>query len=143
MRTLQHVRTLPQVKVLDPVSTLHHKRQARLAGDDDLLYARGDDLLEGTTWGLVAVTSDALVVPEADVLPSLGAVRVIAAAGLPAERRAVRRDELAGTRLLLATTALHPATAVGAVDGVAVPVDGDLRRALRAACAAQPGQPLS
>ena len=143
VRTLQHVRTLPQVKAVDPLTTLHHKRQARLAGDDDLVYARGDDLLEGTTWGLAAVTSTAVIVPEVDVLPSLGAVRVVAAAGLPVERRDVRRDELAGLRLLLATTALHPATAIGTVDGAPVPVDVELLRALREACAAQPGQPLS
>ena len=143
VRTLQHVRTLPQVKAIDPFSTLHHKRQARLAGADDLVYARGDDLLEGTTWGLAAVTPTAVVVPEVDVLPSLGAVRVVAAAGLPVERRAVRRDELAGLRLLLATTALHPVTTIGAVDGAPVPVDVELWRSLREACAAQPGQPLA
>lgn len=142
VRAIQHVRTLPQVKAVDPFSTLHHKRQARLSGVDDLLYARGDDLLEGTTWGLAALSRTAVVVPVRDVLPSLGAARVAAVAGLPVEHRPVRRDELAGLRLLLATTALHPATAVGEVDGTPVTVDADLLRALRTACAALPGQPL-
>ena len=142
VRTVQHVRTLPQVKALDPFSALHHKRQARLSGVDDLLYARGEDLLEGTTWGLAALTRTAVVVPVDDVLPSLGAARVAAVAGLPVEHRAVRRDELAGLRLLLATTALHPATPVAEVDGAPAPVEAALLAALQEACAALPGQPL-
>lgn len=140
--TAQHVRTLPHVKAVEPFTQLLHKRQARLAGADDVLYARGDDLLEGTSWGLVALTGSAVVVPCEDVLASLGAARVVAAAGLPVQRRPVRRAELGGLRLLLATTALHPVTALGEVDGAPVPVDRELAAALRAACAAVPAEPL-
>ncbi len=142
VRTEQHVRTLPQVKAVAPYGQLHRKRQARLAGYDDVLLARGDDLLEGTSWGLAALTATSVVVPLRDVLPSLGAARVAAATGLPVERRAVRRDELAGLRLLLATTALTPATPVGQVDGQRVAVDAGLLARLQAACAQVPATPL-
>ena len=142
VQTVQHVRTLPAVKAVEPFSQLHHKRRARLAGVDDVLFARGEELLEGTSWGLAAVGHDSVVVPLEDVLPSLGAARLAAATGLPVEHRPVRRGELAGLRLLLATTALTPATAIGEVDGTRVPVDADLLAHLRSACAAAPAFPL-
>ena len=138
VRTVEHVRTVPGVKAVEPFGQLHHKRQARLAGVDDSLFARGQDLLEGTSWALVAVGRTSVVMPREDVLPSLGAARVAAATGLPVERRPVRREELAGLRLLLASTALTPATAIGQVDATAVPVDAELLAHLRAACAAAP-----
>lgn len=142
VRTVQHVRTVATVKGVDPFASLHLKREARLAGFDDALLARGDDLLEGTSWGLLAITADEAVVPVDDVLPSLGARRVVAAAGLPVVHRPVRRDELAGLRLLLATTALSPVTPVAAVDGAAVPCDLELAASLRAACAGGPREHL-
>ena len=142
VRTVQHVRAAAQAKGVDPFVQLHLKRQARLEGDDDALLARGDDLLEGTTWGLVAVTRGALVVPGHDVLPSIGAARVASVAGLPVEHRPVRRDELTGLRVLLATTALTPVTPIAAVDGTAVAVDLELVARLRADCAALVGRPL-
>ena len=140
--TVQHERPLPAVKAVDPFAQLHHKRQARLAGWDDALFARGDDLLEGTTWGLVALTATTAIAPVADVLPSLGAGRVLLAAGLPVERRPVRREELAGLRLLLATTALQPVTVLGEVDGEPLAFDVDLVGDLRTVCAAAPTEPL-
>lgn len=142
VRTVQHVRTAPTVKAVDPFAQLHHKRQARLAGVDDALFARGEDLLEGTTWGLVAFTDTTAIAPEADVLPSLGADRVLAAAGLPVERRPIRRAELPKLRLLIATTALHPVTVLSEVDGELLAVDLDLIDDLRTGCAATPTEPL-
>lgn len=142
VRTVEHVRVLAAVKGVDPYVQLHLKRQARLDGFDDALLARGDELLEGTTWGLAALTATAVVVPCADVLPSLGAQRVARVSGLPVQRRALRRDELADLRLLLATTALTPVTGVAAVDGAPVPYDAGLAASLREACAAVPGELL-
>lgn len=141
VRTLQQVRRLPEVKAVDPY-LLVLRQQARWAGFDDALLARGDDLLEGTTWGLVAFTASSVVVPTQDVLRSTGALRVVEAAGLPVEHRPVRRAELASLRLLVGTNAVVPVTAVSAVDGRAVPVDRALLRELRAVCATAPRSPL-
>lgn len=142
VRSVEHVRTLAGVKGVDPFVQLHLKRQARLDGYDDALLVRGDELLEGTSWGLVALTASAAVVADRDVLPSLGARRVVTASGLPLERRPLRRDELAGVRLLVATTALTPVSAIAAVDDVAVPCDLALAQRLRAACADVAGERL-
>lgn len=142
VRTVEHVRTLPQVKAVDPFVQLHLKREARLAGFDDALLVRGGELLEGTSWASVAVRDDVVVLPGPDALPSIGGRRVAAAAGLPVQRRPLRRDELPGVRLLLASTAITPVTAISQVDGRPVGLDADLLGALRDACAAQPGEPL-
>lgn len=131
VQTVQHVRTLPAVKTVDPYLQLHLKRQARLVGHDDALLCRGGALLEGTTWGLVALTATAAVAPQDDVLPSAGVARVLRAAGLPVERRALRRDELAGVRLLVASNAVVVVTAVGRVDEQDISVDLGLLAAVR------------
>lgn len=135
VRTEQHVRPLAEVKVHDPWVQLL-KQRARWAGYDDALLARGDDLLEGTTWGLVGIGPAAVVVPRDDVLTSTGARRVVEAlrlvdTALPVEHRPLRRDELAGLRVLVATNAVVPVTVVAAVDGADVPVDLDLVAGLR------------
>lgn len=142
LRTVQHLRTRPEVKAVDPYLQLHLKREARLAGFDDALLRRGEDLLEGTTWALVALTAEAAVTPADDVLPSIGAARVLAAAGLPVERRPLRRDELPAVRLLLAPNAVSPVVAVSHVDDADVRVDDALLAVLRQRCAAVPGDPL-
>jgi len=131
VQTVQHVRTLPVVKAVDPYVQLHLKREARLAGHDDALLCRGDALLEGTTWGLVALTATAAVAPQDDVLLSSGVTRVLRAAGLPVQRRALRRAELADVRLLVASNAVVTATAVARVDEQDLFVDLDLLAALR------------
>jgi len=131
VQTVQHVRTLPAVKAVDPFVQLHLKRQARLAGHDDALLCRGEALLEGTTWGLVALTATVAVAAQADVLPSSGVTRVLRAAGLPVERRPLRRDELAEVRLLVASNAVAVATAVARVDEQDISVDLDLLAVVR------------
>ena len=131
--TSPHVRALPAVKSVDPFLQLHLKRQARLAGADDALLARGEDLLEGTTWGLVAVGPHGVVAPEQDVLPSLGVARVLARAqrlGFAVERRPVRTAELAGLGLLLTVNAVLTPVALARVDEQVVDVDIGLLDAL-------------
>ncbi len=140
VRTVEHRRTLPQVKAVDPFAQLHLKREARRAGFDDALLVRGAELLEGTSWASIAVLDSAVVLPGPDALPSIGGGRVAAAAGLPIERRPLQRAELADLRLLLASTAITPVTAIETVDGRAVSLDVGLLAALRRACADQPGE---
>ncbi|MBC7373595.1 MAG: aminotransferase class IV [Frankiales bacterium] len=140
VRTVEHLRTLPQVKAVDPFAQLHLKREARLAGFDDALLARGEELLEGTSWASIAVLAGAVVLPGPDALASIGGERVAKAAGLPIERRPLRRHELDDVRLLLASTAITPVTAIEQVDGRAVRVDAELIAALRRACADQPAE---
>ena len=134
--TVQHERPLPAVKAVDPFAQLHLKRQARLAGEDDALLCRGDLLLEGTTWGLVAIVGDVAVSAGELVLPSIGVARVLAASGLAAsglavQRRPLRREELADVRLLVACNAVVTATAIDHVDGRSVAADEGLLAALR------------
>ena len=142
VRTVEYGRTLPRVKSVDPFVQLHLKREARLAGFDDALLVRGEQLLEGTSWASLAVLDGLVLLPGPDALPSIGAERVAAAAGFPVEHRPLRRSELPAVRLLLASTAITPVTAIGQLDGVPVPLDAGLARSLRAACAAVPGEQL-
>lgn len=142
VRTVEHVRTLPQVKAVDPFVQLHLKREARLAGFDDALLAGGEELREGTSWASIAVLDGVVLLPGPDALPSIGGERVAAAAGLPVQRRALRRAELADLRLLLASTAITPVTAIEQVDGRSVGLDAALLTDLRRACADQPGERL-
>jgi branched-subunit amino acid aminotransferase/4-amino-4-deoxychorismate lyase len=143
VQTVQHVRTLPAVKSVDPFVQLHLKREARLAGHDDALLRSGDALLEGTTWGLVALTATAAVAPQDGVLPSTGVARVLRAAGLPVERRALQREELAGVRLLVASNAVVVATAVARVDEQDISVDLDLLAVVRQRSRAERGVRLT
>lgn len=146
VRTVPHVRALARVKSVDPFLQLHLKRQARLAGADDALLSRGDELLEGTTWGLVAVAPGVVVAPEQDVLPSLGVARLLRAAadlGLAVERRPLHTAELGGLRLLLGANAVVPPVALGRVDDHPVAVDLDLLQELRRGAAAGHPEPLA
>lgn len=141
VQTVQHVRAAPAVKAVDPFVGLHLKRQARLAGYDDAVLCRGAVLLEGTTWGLLAVLGSTAVAADQEVLPSIGVARLLTATGLRAtgltgtgltvERRPLRRTELDRVRLLVASTAVAVATPIDRVDGQAVAVDLDLLAELR------------
>jgi len=146
VQTVPHRRVRAQVKTVDPFVQLHLKREARLAGFDDALLTRGGDLLEGTTWGLVAVGPDSVIAPQRDVLPSLGVARLLRAAGaigLAVERRPLPAAELGGLRLLLAVSAVTAAVPVVRVDDVGVAIDVPLLEQLRAGAANVASEPLS
>lgn len=135
VQTVPYRRLRPEVKGVDPFLQLHLKREARRAGFDDALLTRDGALLEGTTWGLLAVGPGGVIAPERDVLPSLGVARLLRAAGalgLAVERRPLHRDELAGLRLLLGVSAVTPAVPIARVDGVGVSTDPALLTGLRA-----------
>ena len=102
------------------------RRESQLAGYDDALLVDGDRILEGATWSLMLWQDGVVVVPDADVLPSITTdvlVQVAAQLGWGREVRELTVADLAGADLVLAVNANHPARAISTVDERALHVD--------------------
>ncbi|MBZ5734140.1 aminotransferase class IV [Nocardioides sp. TRM66260-LWL] len=143
--TAQHVRALPSIKSTDLLVQLHLRRLAQLAGHDDVLLCRGEEVLEGATWSVVAWTRDAMISPVDDVLPSVTVdliARLADSLGRRVERRPVTVDEIFEAELVLAVSATAPARPLVAIDGRELPVDRDLQGAVAREYAALPRDAL-
>ena len=126
VRTTPHRRELPELKSTSLLMQIRLRRESQLAGYDDALFVDGDRVLEGATWSVMLWKDGVVVVPDADVLPSITTdvlVQVAAQLGWRSEHRELTVADLAGADLVLAVNANNPARAISKVDERPVRVD--------------------
>jgi branched-subunit amino acid aminotransferase/4-amino-4-deoxychorismate lyase len=139
VRTVRYQRPLPEIKHAGTFAPLHHTREARLAGFDDVLFLdRTGHVSEGSVWNVGFLEGDTLVWPEAPVLPGTS-MRLLQGAverrGIATVTRKVRPDELAGFRLTFTANSGAVGRPIGAVDGTELPADPELAAVLAEAYA--------
>lgn len=126
VQRVEFSRELAAVKSTGLTAQLWLRREAQLAGFDDVLFCRGDQVLEGATWSLLVWRSGVVSSPVVGVLPSITVAHLEGVArglGWRVERRAVSVDELREAELVLAVNATWPARAVTRLDGGVLAVD--------------------
>lgn len=141
--TVDYVREHPELKSTALLGQIRRRRDAQLAGHDDVLFTRGSEALEGATWTLLVWADGEVATPVGEVLASITAEQIGALAtewGWRFRRRAVGLSELPEADLVLAVNVNHPARAVTRIDGVPLPVDRELLTTLASAYAALPRQ---
>lgn len=118
--SVEHERELAEVKSTALLTQVRLRREAQLAGHDDVLFRRGDDVLEGATWTVLCWRDGEVVTPGDGVLPSTTAKQL----GVVAEQlgwtfrvRPVAFAELRAADLVLAASVNNPARAIGRLDG--------------------------
>jgi len=146
VRTIEHQRESAETKSTALLTPLRLRREAQLAGYDDVLFRRGEEVLEGATWTVLAWRDGEVATPDDGVLHSITADRLGGLAerlGWEFGRRRVGLAELRQAELVLAVNANAPARSVRSVDGEPLTVDEDLLAVLAAAYSALPRDQLS
>jgi branched-subunit amino acid aminotransferase/4-amino-4-deoxychorismate lyase len=120
------------VKSTGLFATLAHRRAARLAGYDDVLFTAPDGVVsEGATWNIGFFDGRDVVWPGAEVLEGV-TMELLAGAGYD-QRRTVHVSDLANFPVAFATSSGIGVRAITKIDDHAFdsdhPVIADLRRA--------------
>ena len=124
--TLDYARDLPEVKSTAILHQIRLRRDAQLAGFDDVLFRRGEHLLEGSTWTLMVWRGTQVHTASAGVLPSVSALCLEGIAtrmGRQVQRGPMSIRGLDGADLVLAVSVNHPARAISRLDQRVLPVD--------------------
>ena len=141
VRTFEYQRELAEVKSTALFSQIRLRREAQLAGFDDVLFRRGDEVLEGATWTVLCWRDGQVTTPRDHVLASITAWRLGRLAeelGWRFRTRPLSLAELLDADLTLASNANTPARAIRLVDSNVVPVDDDLLATIANAFSALP-----
>jgi branched-subunit amino acid aminotransferase/4-amino-4-deoxychorismate lyase len=137
VRTTIHERILPQVKHVATLGLVHHWRQARLAGFDDVLFCdRGGFVSEGSIWNIGFLDGDGIVWPDAPALRGITMQLVQAGLrghGTGSSTRPVHVSELAGFQAAVLMNSIVPGQPIAAVDGVSFGRSSPLARVVREA----------
>jgi branched-subunit amino acid aminotransferase/4-amino-4-deoxychorismate lyase len=137
----RYEREVPAVKHVGLFGTLFHRRQAQLAGFDDVLFVDGEGFIsEGATWNIGLIEGDEIVWPQAAVLPGVTMALIRQErAGLQRRVKMADLDRYTGA---FATNASVGVRGVAAIDAIrwadAVPLVEQLRKEYSAI----PGEPL-
>lgn len=127
--TVDHQRELAAVKSNALFTQIRLRREAQLAGYDDVLFRRGESMLEGATWTILSWRGGNVVTPRDGVLPSItaGYLGLVAEEmGWGVKRRNLSRAELHRADLVMAVNVNHPARAIRSIDGEPLQVRSDL-----------------
>lgn len=115
--SVAYERDLPSVKHVGLFGSLHHRRQAQLAGFDDTLFVDGQGrIAEGGTWNVGFYDGDRLVWPEADYLPGVTMALLSQAHDGPTSTLAIQPAELPRGYSVFATNAASGVRAIIAID---------------------------
>jgi branched-subunit amino acid aminotransferase/4-amino-4-deoxychorismate lyase len=132
VRTCVYERDFPGVKSTGLFATLAHRRAARLAGFDDVLFSGPDGAVsEGATWNIGFFDGSDVVWPSADVLA--GVTMELLARDGQHKRRSVHVSDLAGLPVAFATSSGIGVRAITSIDAHKFdgdhPIIDELRRA--------------
>lgn len=141
LTTCRYERDVAAVKHLGLFATVFHRRQAQLAGFDDVLFVDREGFIsEGATWNLGLVAGDDIVWPQAPVLPGV-TMALIQQVRAGHERR-VNVAELDRYTAVFATNATVGVRVVTAIDAVRWSGTTPLVEQIRTDYGAIPGEPL-
>ncbi|MEV7770934.1 aminotransferase class IV [Kitasatospora sp. NPDC086791] len=134
VRTAVYRRELPEVKHVGLFGLVHHRRQAQLAGYDDVLLVDSDGrVTEGATWNIGFLDGDELVWPEGPSLPGVTEALLSGAYRGPQSREPLPAAGLGRFGAAVAVNAGVGVRPLAAVDAAALdpahPVLAELRAA--------------
>lgn len=117
---VHHERHLAQVKHVGEVAKTRYLRQAQARGFDDAAFEDAQGRLsEATIWNLAFWDGNAVIWPQADVLPGVTMqilTRQLSARGIPQQTREIRRtdlDENIAAAIMNSWTPAIPITRIG------------------------------
>ncbi|GLX52564.1 hypothetical protein Shyhy01_55140 [Streptomyces hygroscopicus subsp. hygroscopicus] len=136
LRTVEYERDLPHVKHAGTFGLSLRRRQAVLAGYDDVLFAdRNSRISEASISNIGFFDGERVIWPQAAVLPGIMMQllqRGLAAKGIPSERREIHLRDLgawaSGSPALAAflSNSISPAVPVASIDEAVLTVDPDV-----------------
>lgn len=137
----RYEREVPAVKHVGLFGTVFHRRQAQLAGFDDVLFVDGEGFIsEGATWNIGLIEGDEIVWPQASVLP--GITMALIQQERSGLQRCVNVAELDRYTGAFVTNAAVGVRGIAAIDAIrwadAVPLAEQIRKEYSAI----PGEPL-
>lgn len=142
LATVQHERPLVAIKHVGEAAKTFYLRQAVEQGFDDAVFIDANGRIsEATIWNLAFWDGEAVVWPEAAVLPgvTMGILRrQLKTLAIPQRCEAVTPDRLKHFKGAVVMNSWTPGIAVAAIDAVDLPVSGDFMRLLHDAYTAEP-----
>jgi branched-subunit amino acid aminotransferase/4-amino-4-deoxychorismate lyase len=137
VRTSVHERILPQVKHVATLGLVHHWRQARLDGFDDVLFCdRAGFVSEGSIWNIAFLDGGGIVWPDAPALRGITMQLVqagLGAHGVASSVRPVHVSELDRFQAAVLMNSIVPGQPIAAIDGVSFGPGTTLLRLVREA----------
>ncbi|WP_031509042.1 aminotransferase class IV [Streptomyces megasporus] len=142
VRTVTHTRDMPEVKNTGLFGSLRHRREARRAGFDDVLFVDGRGRVrEGGTWNIGFIEGDRVVWPEADCLEGV-TMRLLQRLHDDSTTAPVTLADAARFDAAFATNAVVGVRPVAALDDLVLPDSHPLIDELRDRYTALPGDPI-
>lgn len=142
VRSAVHARMLPDIKHVGTFDLLHHGREARLAGCDDVVFASATgSISEGSIWNIGFWDGAAVILPDAPCLRGITARLLeagLASVGIACRRRDVRLGAFDGLAAAFAMNSGNPCRPIANIDAHAFTVDSALFARLRAAYTMHP-----
>ena len=141
-----HERVLPHIKHVGTFDLFHHRRAARLAGHDDVLFTTAAGAIaEGSIWNIGFWDGQSIVWPGAPALHGITwqlLERGLAAHGVPALRRELHLSDLGGMRSAFAMNSAAASVPIAGIDRREFVVDAELTHLLDACYGSQPWEPV-
>jgi branched-subunit amino acid aminotransferase/4-amino-4-deoxychorismate lyase len=143
LRSVRYERELAAVKHVGLFGTVHHRRQARLAGYDDALFVNAAGYVsEGPTWNVAFHDGSQVYFPKAKCLPGVTMrliQRCLTELGIPFSETRMDPTRAQTMRAAFTTNAVVGLRSIRSIDDTELPGDMALMTRLRDAYLAIPG----
>ncbi|MER6946222.1 aminotransferase class IV family protein [Nonomuraea sp. NPDC000554] len=131
VRTVRYQRDLPAVKHVGLFGPLRSRREAQLAGFDDVLFVDSTSFVtEGATWNVGFYDGERVVWPSDGILPGI-TMRLLQQVHDQTITAPVNLADLATMQAAFATNAAIGARPITAIDGLTLPGDHPIFELLR------------
>jgi len=137
----RYEREVPAVKHVGLFGTMYHRRQAQLAGFEDVLFVDGEGFIsEGATWNIGLIEGDEVVWPQAPALP--GVTMALIRQERTGLQRRVNVSELGRFTGAFVSNAAVGVRGIAAIDAIRWADAAPLVAQIRKEYGAIPGEPL-
>jgi branched-subunit amino acid aminotransferase/4-amino-4-deoxychorismate lyase len=137
LQSIVYERDLPHIKHVGTFGLFNHRRMARLAGFDDVLFrTHGGEFSEGSTWNVGFWDGQRVIWPMAPALPGVTRMLLdvgLLAAGVACESRPIFAADLPCLRSAFVANSGGVGPQIHSIDGHALEVDPRLENLLKAA----------